>query len=123
MFLYSESYRKALEQFLNRRRSYEVITDAEFATYESVNQNSEYIKKDDNQNRRNDLKQWKRTSFIPGVPHISASEIFEIGNVAGTEDRYLELATAEWHNTRVSLKRHTHPACDGAIKADIEILT
>lgn len=43
--------------------------------------------------------------------------------MAGTEDRYLELISAEWHSTRVTLKRQTHPLCEDAIKADIEVLT
>lgn len=60
---------------------------------------------------------------IPGVPHIKFSELFEIGWVAGTEDRYLEYIYAEWENTKVSLKKHTHPECEKAIKADLEVLT
>ncbi|XP_032674110.1 uncharacterized protein LOC116845481 isoform X2 [Odontomachus brunneus] len=121
----SESYRKALQQFIDRRRSSsELVSDAEFYSYQPIKQNGEHlVKKDNNRNCHNNSKRRKCSTFIPGVSHVEASEIFEIGCVAGTEDRYLELVSAEWHNTRVSLKRHTHPACRSAIKADIEILT
>ncbi|XP_025153768.1 uncharacterized protein LOC105186466 isoform X2 [Harpegnathos saltator] len=120
-----ESYRKALQQFIDRRRSSsELVSDAEFYSYQPIKQNGEHlITKDNNRNCYNNSKRRKYSSLIPGVSHVQASEIFEIGCVAGTEDRYLELVSAEWHNTRVSLKRHTHPACQSAIKADIEILT
>ncbi|XP_014477018.1 PREDICTED: uncharacterized protein LOC106745691 isoform X2 [Dinoponera quadriceps] len=120
-----ESYRQALQQFIDRRRmSSELVTDAEFYSYQPIKQNGEHLlQRNNNRNCHNNSKQRKYSSFIPGVSHVEASEIFEIGCVAGTEDRYLELVSAEWHNTRVSLKRHTHPACQGAIKADIEILT
>lgn len=60
---------------------------------------------------------------IPGVPHVKFSEFFEVGWVAGTEDRYLEYVYAEWDNTKVSLKKHTHPDCKKAIRADLSVLT
>lgn len=71
----------------------------------------------------NERKSQEAKSFIPGVPQIPPSEIFEIGWVAGTEDRYIELIFAEWQNTRVSLKRHSHPECKDAVKADLDVLS
>ncbi|XP_043484130.1 probable tyrosine-protein kinase DDB_G0283397 isoform X2 [Leptopilina heterotoma] len=62
-------------------------------------------------------------SVIPGVPHVKFSDFFEVGWVAGTEDRYLEYVYAEWDNTKVSIKKHTHPECEKAIKADLAVLT
>lgn len=63
------------------------------------------------------------STLLLDVPNVTASDIFEIGSVAGTEDRYLELIYAEWENTRISLKRQTHPECRNAVKTDMEILT
>lgn len=79
--------------------------------------------KNNNNKCDNKWKSQELKSIIPGVPHIAAPEIFEIGWIAGTEDRYLELIFAEWQNTRVSLKRHSHPECKDAVKADLDILS
>jgi hypothetical protein len=53
---------------------------------------------------------------------VQFSEILEIGFVPGAEKRYLELISAEWRNTKVSLKRYAFKRCQDAIRADMEIL-
>ncbi|XP_015609453.1 uncharacterized protein LOC107274657 isoform X2 [Cephus cinctus] len=116
--LNNEAYRNALQAFIDRRRNPNepggITLDSPEKTRLDI-----FIKNTNNTN--NDKKDDNIT--IPGVPHIPAPEVFEIGWVAGTEDRYLELIFAEWQNTRVSLKRHTHPECQNAIKADLKVLT
>ncbi|KAG7208354.1 hypothetical protein KM043_014590 [Ampulex compressa] len=121
--LNNESYRSALQAFIDRRR---LSDDAESETIPSDSPGKytcELLSKTSNEKRDNTWKSQECNSVVPGVPHIRASEIFEIGWVAGTDDRYLELIFAEWQNTRVSLKRHTHPECRDAVKADLEVLT
>lgn len=123
MFLYSESYRNALQQFLNRRQSSEDgFADVNSPSYQSSNQNVDCCKKDNNKKRHNDWR-LKNRAIVPGVSHVRSSEIFEIGYVPGTKDRYLKLVSAEWQNTKVSVKRYSRPKRWDAIKADIEVLT
>ncbi|XP_076237982.1 uncharacterized protein LOC143181472 [Calliopsis andreniformis] len=116
--LNNESYRNALQAFIDRRR-FPDETDAPLSPDKTradlLNKNNN---KCDNEQKSQELK-----SVVPGLPHIPASDIFEIGWVAGTEDRYLELIFAEWQNTRVSLKRHTHPECKDTVKADLDVLS
>lgn len=119
--VYSESYRNALQAFIERRRFPEdTETDAPCSPDKS---RADLLAKTNNSKRDNERKSPESKSLLPGVPHIPASEIFEIGWVAGTEDRYVELIFAEWQNTRVSLKRHTHPDCKDAVKADLDVLS
>lgn len=77
----------------------------------------------DKDNEQKTIQNEDNSTLLLDVPNVTASEIFEIGSVAGTEDRYLELIYAEWENTRISLKRQTHPECRNAVKTDMEILT
>ncbi|XP_012226022.1 uncharacterized protein [Linepithema humile] len=113
----NEYYRNLLQQFANRcQTSNGDISDPDWILYLPKEENNESSKKDKRKLR-------KRIHLVPGVPHIRASEIFEIGYVAGTENRYLELISAEWHNTKVTLKRHVYPPCRDAIKVDVEILS
>ncbi|XP_043258000.1 uncharacterized protein LOC122400539 isoform X1 [Colletes gigas] len=117
----SESYRNALQAFIDRRRySDDVETDSLCSPDKT---RRDFLVKTNNNKCDNELKAQESKPIVPGVPHILASEIFEIGWVPGTEDRYLELIFAEWQNTRVSLKRHTHPDCKDAVKADLDVLS
>ncbi|XP_017792596.1 PREDICTED: uncharacterized protein LOC108574501 [Habropoda laboriosa] len=119
--LNNESYRNALQAFIDRRRTSD---DIEIETSSSPDKKrADFLAKNNNNKYDNERKSQESKSIIPGVPHIPAPEIFEIGWVAGTEDRYLELIFAEWQNTRVSLKRHSHPECKDAVKADLDILS
>lgn len=119
--LNNESYRNALQAFIDRRRS---SNDVEIETSNSPDKlRADLSSKNNNNKCDNKWKSQELKSIIPGVPHIAAPEIFEIGWIAGTEDRYLELIFAEWQNTRVSLKRHSHPECKDAVKADLDILS
>ncbi|XP_071580595.1 uncharacterized protein [Temnothorax nylanderi] len=114
----NEYYRNLLQQFANHcQTSNGDITDPDWIVYLPKEQNAEQSSQKDNRKPR------KSAQFIPGVPHIRASEIFEIGCIAGTENKCLELVSAEWHNTKVTLKRHILPTCRDAIKADVEILS
>ena len=118
-FISSETCRiKAIRAFMDRRKNGSdsrclLITSPDrefhFKTYLKKNNENNKVKDDNN--------------AIPGVPHIPPSELFEIGCVAGTEDRYLEYIYAEWDNTKVSVKKHSHPECENAIKADLAVLT
>ncbi|XP_066585053.1 uncharacterized protein [Prorops nasuta] len=114
--LNNEAYRHALQAFINRRRS---VGDHTSITSTSFTPEKLTISKKNNTSTNVDDS---NEAFV-GVPQVLASEIFEIGWVAGTEDRYLELIFAEWQTTRISLKRYTHPECRDAIKADLEVLT
>ncbi|CAK9833751.1 Inactive serine/threonine-protein kinase TEX14 [Anthophora retusa] len=119
--LNNESYRNALQAFIDRRRNSD---DTEIEIPSSPDKKrADLLAKNNNNKYDNERKSQEPKSIIPGVPHIPAPEIFEIGWVAGTEDRYLELIFAEWQNTRVSLKRHSHPECKDAVKADLDILS
>ena len=119
--LNNESYRNALQAFIDRRRFPEdTETDAPCSPDKS---RADLLAKTNNSNRDNERKSQESKSTLLGVPQIPASEIFEIGWVAGTEDRYVELIFAEWQNTRVSLKRHTHPECKDVVKADLDVLS
>ncbi|XP_076394374.1 uncharacterized protein LOC100880685 isoform X2 [Megachile rotundata] len=120
-WLRNESYRNALQAFIDRRRfSDDVETEAPTSPDKK---RVDLLTKTNNNKYDNERKLYEPISLIPGVPHIPPSEIFEIGWVAGTEDRYLELIFAEWQNTRVSLKRHSHPECRDAVKADLDVLS
>ncbi|XP_048513237.1 uncharacterized protein LOC105688880 isoform X2 [Athalia rosae] len=116
----NEAYRSALQAFLDRRREpaegSEASQSPEFSPH---NNRVELFCK----NTKDDVKQPEDKDLIPGVPYVEASELFEVGWVAGTEDRYLELISAEWQYTRVALRRSSHPDCINAVKADLEILT
>ncbi|XP_025988995.1 uncharacterized protein LOC105197224 isoform X2 [Solenopsis invicta] len=111
----NEYYQNLIQQFANQTSNGD-ITDPDWVIYLPKEQNAEQFSQKDNR------KLWKHTQFIPGVPHIRASEIFEIECIAGTEKKCLELVSAEWNNTKVTLKRHILSSCRDAIKADVEIL-
>ncbi|XP_014611193.1 PREDICTED: uncharacterized protein LOC106790642 [Polistes canadensis] len=130
----NESYRNALQAFMDRRRFSASVIERRTPPNNILDVNSDSLLTEnntvnniekDNDISGNDCKisQEEDSLFMLDVPHVPASEIFEIGSVAGTEDRYLELIYAEWENTRISLKRQTHPECRNAVKADMEILT
>ncbi|XP_015185907.1 PREDICTED: uncharacterized protein LOC107071427 isoform X2 [Polistes dominula] len=128
----NESYRNALQAFMDRRRFSSSIIETGVGGNNILNVNDVSLLTDSTVNDmekdkdiENDCKisQEEDSLLLLDVPHVPASEIFEIGSVAGTEDRYLELIYAEWENTRISLKRQTHPECRNAVKADMEILT
>ncbi|XP_018368395.1 PREDICTED: uncharacterized protein LOC108764590 isoform X1 [Trachymyrmex cornetzi] len=113
----NEYCRNLLQQFANHcQTSNGEITDPDWVVYLSKEQNAEQSALKDNR------KLQIHGHFIPGVPHIRAAEIFEIGCIAGTENKCLELVSAEWNNTKVTLKRHVLSTCRDAIKADVEIL-
>ncbi|XP_036149146.1 uncharacterized protein LOC105830040 isoform X2 [Monomorium pharaonis] len=115
---FSEYYRNLIQQFANHcQTSNGDITDPDWIAYLPKEQNAEQFSQKDNQ------KLGKHVQFIPGIPHIRATEIFEIESIAGTETKCLELVSAEWHNTKVTLKRHILPSCRDAIRADVEILS
>lgn len=119
--LNNESYRNALQAFIDRRRISDNV-DIE-APSSPDKKRADLLAKNNNNKSENERNLREPKSIIPGVPHILAPEIFEIGWVAGTEDRYVELIFAEWQNTRVSLKRHSHPECKDAVKADLDVLS
>ncbi|XP_060823605.1 uncharacterized protein LOC132911199 isoform X1 [Bombus pascuorum] len=117
----SESYRNALQAFIDRRR---ISDDVDIEAPSSPDKKrADFLAKNNNNKSDNERNLREPKSIVPGVPHILAPEIFEIGWIAGTEDRYLELIFAEWQNTRVSLKRHSHPECKDAVKADLDVLS
>lgn len=120
-FVFSESYRNALQAFIDRRRISDDV-DIE-APCSPDKKRADLLSKNNNDKSDNERNLRGPKSIVPGVPHILAPEIFEIGWVAGTEDRYMELIFAEWQNTRVSLKRHSHPECKDAVKADLDVLS
>ncbi|CAD1472538.1 unnamed protein product, partial [Heterotrigona itama] len=118
-----ESYRNALQAFIDRRRTSDDV-DIEAPCSPDKKRAEKILLAKNNKNKcDNERKSQESRSVIPGVPHVPAPQIFEIGWVAGTEDRYLELIFAEWQNTRVSLKRHSHPECRDAVKADLDVLS
>ncbi|XP_031841792.1 uncharacterized protein LOC116431042 isoform X2 [Nomia melanderi] len=118
--LNNESYRNALQAFIDRRRpSDDVETEAPCSPDKT---RADLVAKNNNNKYDNERKSQESKFVLRGIPHVPASEIFEIGWIAGTEDRYLELIFAEWQNTRVSLKRHIHPECKDAVKADLDVL-
>ncbi|XP_033301661.1 uncharacterized protein LOC117206431 isoform X1 [Bombus bifarius] len=119
--LNNESYRNALQAFIDRRRISDDV-DIE-APCSPDKKRADFLSKNNNNKSDNERNLRESKSIVPGVPHVLAPEIFEIGWVAGTEDRYLELIFAEWQNTRVSLKRHSHPECKDAVKADLDVLS
>lgn len=126
----NESYRNALQAFIDRRRFSTTVLETTSRSSTDVKSVSLLTdKSNDNNENDSDIKDgtpWIRRAndfVVLDVPLIPPSEIFEIGWVAGTEDRYLELVYAEWENTRISLKRHMHPDCRNAVKADMEVLT
>ncbi|XP_035724443.1 uncharacterized protein LOC118442665 isoform X2 [Vespa mandarinia] len=131
----AESYRNALQAFVDRRRFSTTMLDATSQNNLDVNggvslltENGKDVENDnENCNKEKTIQQQQEEEdnsiLLLDVPNVTASEIFEIGLVAGTEDRYLELIYAEWENTRISLKRQTHPECRNAVKTDMEILT
>lgn len=120
--LNNESYRNALQAFIDRRRTSDDEIEAPCSP-DKKRTDKIFLAKNNNNKCDNERKSQESKSVIPGLPHLSASQIFEIGWVPGTEDRYLELIFAEWHNTRVSLKKHSHPECKDAVKADLDILS
>ena len=82
---------------------------------------ADLLAKTNNNKRDNERKSQESTPILPGVPHIPASEIFEIGWVAGTEDRYVELIFArmakhqslseEAHTPRMQGRRESWLGC------------
>ncbi|XP_046629155.1 uncharacterized protein LOC124309525 isoform X1 [Neodiprion virginianus] len=116
----SEAYRSALQAFLDRRREPAEGSEGGHSPKLSPTKNRVEI-------FRNNTNSEKQPEYenppIPGVPHVEASELFEVGWVAGTEDRYLELIAAEWQNTRTALRRSSHPDCFTAVRADLNVLT
>ncbi|XP_046751405.1 uncharacterized protein LOC124414502 [Diprion similis] len=116
----SEAYRSALQAFLDRRREPAEGSEGDPSPKLSPTNNRVEI-------FRNNTNSEKQLGYenppIPGVPHVEASELFEVGWVAGTEDRYLELIAAEWQNTRTALRRSSHPDCFTAVRADLNVLT
>ena len=119
LFISSEACRiKAIRAFMDRRKSANDTGDLLITSPDKAFNFETFVKKNNQKNSTKDDK-----SVIPGVPHVQSSEFFEIGWVAGTEDHYLEYIYAEWDNTKVSLKKHTHPDCENAIKADLSVLT
>nr|XP_050868327.1 uncharacterized protein LOC127072147 isoform X1 [Vespula vulgaris] len=128
----NESYRNALQAFMDRRRFSTTMLDAQSQNSLDIKgvslltDNGNDDENDDDNDKDNEQKTIQNednSTLLLDVPNVTASEIFEIGSVAGTEDRYLELIYAEWENTRISLKRQTHPECRNAVKTDMEILT
>ncbi|XP_043595525.1 uncharacterized protein LOC122573355 isoform X2 [Bombus pyrosoma] len=117
----SESYYTALQAFIDRRRNSGNVNIE--APSSPDKKRADFLAKNNNNKSDNERNLREPKSIVPGVPHILAPEIFEIGWVAGTEDRYMELIFAEWQNTRVSLKRHSHPECKDAVKADLDVLS
>lgn len=105
-----------MQAFLDRRRDHGEGSEA--SNSPELSPSSERI-----QDHNLFLKNTNNEHLIPGVPHVEASELFEVGWVAGTEDRYLELISAEWQHTRIALRRSSHPECFAAVKADLEVLT
>ncbi|XP_043282862.1 uncharacterized protein [Venturia canescens] len=122
--LNNEAYRNALQAFIDRRRSTNESSECVVSPNSPDKERFDlFIKtKNENENKNKKINDKERAG-IPGVPHVHASDIFEIGWIAGTEDRYMELMFAEWQSTRVALRRHTHPECREAVKADLEVLT
>ncbi|EZA48712.1 Testis-expressed protein [Ooceraea biroi] len=115
---FNEYYRNLLQQFANHcQTSNRDVTDPDWLVYQRNEQNAELSKK------KNNKEKPEYSQVIPGIPHVQSSEILEIGPVAGAENRYLELISAEWRNTKVSLKRHTFKGCQDAIRADMEVLS
>ncbi|KAH0953493.1 hypothetical protein HN011_009727 [Eciton burchellii] len=114
----NEYYRNLLQQFANHcQTSNRDVTDPDWLIYQRNEQNAELSSKNYNQEKS------KNSQIIPGIPHVQFSEILEIGFVPGAEKRYLELISAEWRNTKVSLKRYAFKRCQDAIRADMEILS
>ncbi|KOX75689.1 Inactive serine/threonine-protein kinase TEX14, partial [Melipona quadrifasciata] len=121
--LNNESYRNALQAFIDRRRTSDDIDIEAPCSPDKKRTDKIFLAKNNKNKCDNERKLLESKSVISGLPHVPASQIFEIGWVAGTEDRYLELIFAEWQNTRVSLKRHSHPECKNAMKTDLDILS
>ncbi|XP_076278097.1 uncharacterized protein LOC143207997 isoform X1 [Lasioglossum baleicum] len=118
--LNNESYRNALQAFIERRRcSDDVETDVPCSPDKT---RADLVAKNNNRKSDNERKSQQSKSVFRGIPCVPASDIFEVNWIAGTEDRYLELISAEWQNTRVSLKRHIHPECKDAVKKDLDVL-
>lgn len=109
VIFHSDAYRNALQAFIDRRRlSHDPSTSSTLNVSMSPNK----------PNTKNDgIK-----SMIPGVPRVNPTDIFEIGSIAGTENRYLELIFAEWQDTRVSLKRAINLEFQDAIESDLKTL-
>ncbi|XP_063980477.1 uncharacterized protein LOC135164242 isoform X2 [Diachasmimorpha longicaudata] len=119
-WLKNEAYRNAIKAFIERRKS---PSDSNFlmATNSPDKLRLDYLIKKNYENSKNKNNN-RQEIMIPGVPYVPPPDIVEIGWVAGTEDRYLELIYAEWNNTRVSLRRQIHPKCKNAVKADLDVL-
>ncbi|KAK0161749.1 hypothetical protein PV327_008166 [Microctonus hyperodae] len=119
--LNNEAYRAALNAFLERRKD---PNDSEYILPpNSPDKARNILKKNEKNTIKNNANNVKSSIIISKLPNADSSEIFEIGWVAGTENRYLDLMYAEWQNTKVCLRRHTHPDCQNAVKADLEVLS
>ncbi|XP_025269002.1 uncharacterized protein LOC105254410 isoform X1 [Camponotus floridanus] len=113
----NEYYRNLLQQFTSSCHTPNGdINDPGWIIYRPKEQNANQSSKKGNE------KSQEQSQFISGVPHIQTSEIFEIGNMVGTESQFLELVSAEWHNMKVTLKRSIFPSCQDAIKREVEVL-
>ncbi|KAK9295162.1 hypothetical protein QLX08_010441 [Tetragonisca angustula] len=121
--LNNESYRNALQAFIDRRRTSNDVDIEAPCSPDKERADKIFLAKNNKNKCDNERKSQESKSVVPGLPYVPAPQIFEIGWVAGTEDRYLELIFAEWQNTRVSLKRHSHPECKAAVKADLDVLS
>lgn len=112
----NEYYRNLLQQFTSScHASNGDISDPGWIIYRPKEQNAEQSKKTNGKSK-------EQAQFISGVPHIRASEIFEIGCVVGTESQFLELVSAEWHNMKITMKRNVFASCHEAIKREVEVL-
>ncbi|XP_033330052.2 uncharacterized protein LOC117222460 isoform X2 [Megalopta genalis] len=121
--LNNDSYRSALQAFIDRRKCSDGCSELGKEAPSSPDKTrADFLAKKNNNKYDNERRLQESKCISRSVPSVPASEIFEVGWVAGTEDRYLELIFAEWQNTRVSLKRHIHPECKGAVKADLDVL-
>ncbi|XP_072762066.1 uncharacterized protein [Anoplolepis gracilipes] len=113
----NEYYRNLLQQFTSSCHTPNGdISDPGWIIYRPKEQNAEQLSKKQNGKSR------EQVQFISDVPHMQASEIFEIGSVGGIESQFLELVSAEWHNMKVTLKRNIFASCHDAIKREVEVL-
>ncbi|XP_074098386.1 uncharacterized protein LOC141527039 isoform X2 [Cotesia typhae] len=124
--LNNDAYRTAFQAFLDRRRNPGDPGFINNTPEKGRTDNTSILWKKNYENTAKNIDESEFSSdlvTICEIPYASPSEIFELGWVAGTEDRNIELLYAEWHNIKVSLRRHLNGGCKNAIKADIKILS